>query len=169
MKPQATIGLFGTCGTSHWREPFIERYTQLRIAYFNPQVADWTPACAELENEHFRNDAILLYPVTAETTGFGSLAEVGLAITDVDRFNATAQPGHERELLICIDPDCTDPKANENQIRESKRTRVLVSTKLPAYAGPHVIICSSLADMLERSVALAQSKPAFSNPSVIGV
>jgi hypothetical protein len=162
-----TIGLFGTCGASRWREPFIATYTKLGIQFFNPQVADWTPACAEAENEHFRRDAILLYPVTAETTGFGSLAEVGLAIVEIERSNQSRRPGEARELLIYIDPDCTDPKANEIQIRDSRRTRILVTSKLPAYTGTHVQICSSLDDMLERSVRLARGMSLFQSPPAI--
>ena len=35
-----TIGLFGTCGGSRWRERFIERYNKECISFFNPQVAE---------------------------------------------------------------------------------------------------------------------------------
>jgi len=156
MTTLPTIGLFGTCGASRWREPFVERYTTLGIPFYNPQVAEWTPACAEAENEHFRSDAILLYPVTAETTGFGSLAEVGLAVAEIERSNLRGPLTAARELLVYIDPDCTDPKANEIQIRDSRRTRTLVTSKLPAYVGPHIQVCTSLDDMLARSVRLAQ-------------
>lgn len=172
MKTLPVIGLFGTCGKSRWREPFLATYGQLGIRAFNPQVAEWTPACAQAENEHFQQDAILLYPVTAESTGFGSLAEVGLAIVEIERSNRGKEPGDTRELLIFIDPACTDPAANETQIRDSCRARTLVASKLPAYLGPNIHLCASLDEMLQRSLRLVNAMTMFGRegrqPSVVG-
>lgn len=40
------VGLFGTCGRSKWRNPFMEKYKELGIKFFNPQVDDWKPELA---------------------------------------------------------------------------------------------------------------------------
>ena len=35
------VGLFGTCDKSTWRDPFMAKYKELGINYFNPVVEDW--------------------------------------------------------------------------------------------------------------------------------
>ena len=62
------IGLFGTCGSSTWRAPFIEAFEAEGIEYFNPQVDDWTPELASVEARHLAGDAIITMVVTGETT-----------------------------------------------------------------------------------------------------
>ena len=82
-----TIGLFGTCGKSTWRKPFIERFNALKIPYFNPQVENWTPECTDIEAEHLANDGVILFPITDETTATGSLAETGFSIVTHPQLN----------------------------------------------------------------------------------
>ena len=79
------IGLFGTCGNSRWRDAFIEKYKELGIAFFNPQVEDWTPDCAVEEARHLAEDRIILFPVTSETYGIGSIAETGFCVLQAIR------------------------------------------------------------------------------------
>ena len=74
---QVYRGLFGTCGTTTWRQEFIDAYKDFAIDYFNPQVADWNPELAVLEAQHLVHDDIIVFPVTAQTYGTGSLAETG--------------------------------------------------------------------------------------------
>jgi len=148
------VGLFGTCGKSTWRRAFIAAFAARSIRYFNPQIEHWTPEMAAQENEHFQRDAVLLFPVTAESPGFGTLAEIGMAILEIERHNHR-HPDHPRDVLLFVDPACTDPAASEIQIKDSVRTRQLVAGKLPAYAGPHVHVFSSLDEMLQRSISLA--------------
>jgi hypothetical protein len=151
-------GLFGTCGQSTWRRAFIAAYEARSIRYFNPQVEHWTPEMAAQENEHFRRDAVLLFPVTAESTGFGTLAEIGLSILEIERHNQR-HPETPRHMFVFVDPACTDPAASEAQIKDSIRARKLVLGKLPAYAGPFVHVCPSLEDMLQRSLDVAPVSP----------
>lgn len=66
MNTNPIIGLFGTCGKSKWRDSFVASYTELGINFYNPLVANWTPACAVEEAEHLASDEIILFPVTAE-------------------------------------------------------------------------------------------------------
>jgi len=47
---QLCVGLFGTCGGSTWRNKFIERYNNEDIMFFNPQVEEWDPSMAAIED-----------------------------------------------------------------------------------------------------------------------
>lgn len=142
------IGLFGTCGNSTWRETFIERYRDLGINYFNPQVSDWKPEHADIEAQHLKTDEIILFPVTRETYGTGSLAETGFSI-----LQATQNTG--RYIIVMIDPDLDDAlKADETAYRESIRARRLVRAHLAANPHPHVFVVHDLEEMFELSVQL---------------
>ena len=74
------VGLFGTCGSSVWRDPFVETFRAKGVDYFNPQVADWTPELATVEADHLAGDAIVMMAVTGETVGAASLVEAGLLV-----------------------------------------------------------------------------------------
>lgn len=91
------IGLFGTCGKSTWRVPFMTRYTELGIPYFNPQVEDWKPEDAVIEAEHLADDDVILFPVTSETYATGSLAETGFSILNAVRLD------DRRDFIILIE------------------------------------------------------------------
>ena len=143
------VGLFGTCGGSQWRNPFIEKYDQLGIEYFNPQVENWTPECAEIEAQHLKEDTIILFPVLDETYGFGSLAETGYsiiqAINNFDRF-----------VFIYIAPKVSQKLEDENPVlaKESNRTRALVLAHLKNVKHKHVAIFDNLDEMLNASIEL---------------
>ena len=92
-----TIGLFGTCGKTIWRKRFVEIYDGLGINYFNPQVEEWTPDSAELEAEHLANDKIVLFPITHETYGIGSLTELGFGILNSIKLE------NRRDFVILIE------------------------------------------------------------------
>src|SRR5271156_2620325 len=91
-----TIGLFGTCAGSQWREPFKAAYEIEQITYFDPQVPNWTPECAVVEAEHLADDEIVLFPVTGESYGTGSLAETGFSILQAIRLD------DRRDFIIMI-------------------------------------------------------------------
>lgn len=144
-----TIGLFGTCGRSTWRESFIKEYERLGIRYFNPQKDDWKPEDAQNEAEHLANDEILLFPVTNETFAFGSLAETGFSILQAIKLD------ENREIIVMIDPDVyIDENTDEVQRKESCRARALVMAHLKKLNYPNVWIVSSLDDMLNLSISL---------------
>jgi hypothetical protein len=47
-----TVGLFGTCGESRWRDQFVQKYKELGINFFNPQVNEWKTDNATEEARH---------------------------------------------------------------------------------------------------------------------
>lgn len=77
------VGLFGTCGSSTWREDiFIPLLKKMGVDYFNPQVGpnEWIPEMAQREAKHLASDEVIVLPISKETYGYSSLAECGWAI-----------------------------------------------------------------------------------------
>lgn len=143
------IGLFGTCGGSTWRDDFIQVYTHAKIRYFNPQVDDWKPEYADIEAEHLRRDEVILFPVTSETYGTGSLAETGFSIIQAITSNIN------RFIVVMIAPDLDEKlKADEVAYKESLRARRLVTAHLKANPHPNVFVVKTLEEMLELSLEL---------------
>lgn len=67
------VFLGGTCNESRWRNLIIP---MLDIEYFNPVVADWTPACMAEELRQRVVCELCLYVVTPKMAGVYSIAEV---------------------------------------------------------------------------------------------
>ncbi len=143
-----TIGLFGTCGNSKWREPFIKKYKRLKIDFFNPQVADWNPECAEEEARHLAEDEIILFPVTRETYGMGSLSEVGFSILQAIRLD------DRRDFVIMIEMELDPNLDDEITRKESLRARALVKQHLKKLRFRNVYLVDTLEEMLEVSIQL---------------
>jgi len=145
------IGLFGTCGSSRWREPFIARYRSETIPFFNPQVENWQPELAAVEARHLAEDELILFPVTAETYGTGSLAECGFSILNAIRLD------DRRDFVILVeqtlDPSLDDPVAAP----ESRRARALVLEHLRKLALGNVYLVETLQEMLDVSLVLYQA------------
>ena len=146
---QITIGLFGTCGDSQWRKPFIELYEQGGVNFFNPVVPNWDESCAAIEAEHLVEDEIILFPVTDETTGFGSLGEVGFSI------NQAITSNDERFVVVYIAPGVNDAvrAIDAKAAKESCKARALVLAHLrkQLHKYPNVFIVESIEDMLHVS------------------
>ncbi len=149
-----TIGLFGTCGNSTWRNSFIEEYNKLSINYFNPQLpaGTWTPEFADEENRQLKTNEIVLFPITDETTAHGSLSEIGFSISD------TLRNLKERYLIVFIDPECNDNDATENERKTSVRDRKLTLSKceLEQTINSKVFVVNSLEEMLSLSIKLSK-------------
>ncbi len=154
------IGLFGTCGASTWRDKFIETYTEQDIKFFNPQLPEgtWHPGCIKEENDHLMQDGIILFPVLAETTGQGSLAEIGFSIS------ASLRRNPDRYFVFLIDDDCTDVKASPDAIADSIRSRKLVKSKLVDVQKKHsgVFMVNTMEEMLTISLELKECINSFS-------
>lgn len=149
-----TIGLFGTCGDSTWRNNFIEKYTEIGINYFNPQVEDWKPEFAEIEAEHLANDKIILFPITSETYGMGSLSEVGFSILNAIKLD------DRRSFVILIDNTLDEYLDNKDLIKESLRARALVKQHLKKLNLANIYIVENLDEMLNVSLVLYNSEKA---------
>lgn len=142
---QLTIGLFGTCGSSTWRDQFIDEINQKDdCTYYNPQVEEgaWSPEMADIENQHFHNDEIILFPITNETTGLGSLSEVGFSVQSLLDNLST-----HRFFVFMIDDDCNCKNSSPEQIQDSLRSRKLVKSKLELICHPNIFIVNNLDDM----------------------
>lgn len=147
------VGLFGTCGSSTWRTPFMEKYAEQNIDFFNPQVADWKPELAEIEAEHLANDAVILFPITNETYATGSLSEVGFSILNAIKLD------NRRDFVIMIHKDLT-PELMENAAaaKESLRSRALVIQHLKKLRLSNLYVVETLEEMFEVSVQLYRAE-----------
>lgn len=160
-----TIGLFGTCGSSTWRTAFVSAFDQQSIPFFNPQLPEgvWTPDRADefvqAENKNLKSNDIVLFPVTDETTGQGSLAEIGFSVMD------TIRNLNGRKLIVLVDLDCKCPKSTPAQIEESKRSRVLVRSKVAdeAFVNPNVFLVDSIEEMYELTFKLYRNMTEYSH------
>jgi len=141
-----TIGLFGTCGGSTWRNEFVELYDATGIEYYNPQVLNWKLEDAKIEAEHLANDDVILFPILAETEGLGSLAEVGFSIIQIIKSGGT------KNIIVMIDDDCT---VKDVAVREASiRMRALVKAHLKKLNYPNVYLVDYLIDMYKLSLEL---------------
>jgi hypothetical protein len=143
-----TVGLFGTCGNSSWRNSFMARYEAEQIPFFNPQVKDWKPEDAVKEAEHLANDEVVLFPITSETYASGSLSEVGFSILQAIRLD------DRRDFVVMIEQKLDKELDNEIARKESLRARALVLQHLKKLRLKNVYVVSSLEEMLEVSVEL---------------
>jgi len=146
-----TIGLFGTCGNSQWRLPFMEIYKKQGIDYFNPVKDDWKVEDAQIEADHLANDEIILFPVTNETLGLGSLGEVGFSILQAIKLDGN------RDIIVMIDNKLNDIAAkefDESMVRESIKMRALIRAHLNKLKYPNVYLVDNLDNMLKLSLGL---------------
>lgn len=147
-----TIGLFGTCGNSKWRNIFMKKYNEKGIKYFNPQVDNWEPELARVEAEHLANDKIILFPITSETYGMGSLSEVGFSILNAIKLD------NRRNFIILIDNILDKQLNNKELIKESLRARTLIKQHLKKLNLSNIYIVDSLEEMLNVSLILYNSE-----------
>lgn len=146
------VGLFGTCGGSKWRDPFMAKYEKMGVEYFNPQVEDWDPSLAEIEAEHLAKDQIILFPITSETYASGSLSEIGFSVMSAMKLD------DRRDIVVLIDQELDDTlMADAIPAKESLRARALVKQHLLAQNLPNVYLVDSLEDMLNVSLALYEA------------
>ena len=81
-----SVGLFGTCGGSRWRDSYKAKLAAMRLDCFDPQVMPethgraWCEADIENELRHLDNDDILLFKATGETASHVTLLEVLRAV-----------------------------------------------------------------------------------------
>lgn len=148
------IGLFGTCGTSTWREKFMDKYDEENLSgepilYYNPQVLDWKPEDAIIEADHLASDNIILFPITGETYGDGSLSEVGFGVLSAIKLD------DRRDFVVMIDMVLSDELLKDKaRSKDNLRSRALVLAHLNKLNLPNVHMVGSLDDMLSTSIII---------------
>jgi hypothetical protein len=123
-------------------------YALLGVNYFDPNRADWKPEDAEDEAKHLADDDIILFPVTSETYGTGSLSEVGFSILQAIRLD------DRRDFVILISQTLDDTLDNPTARKESLRARALVKQHLRKLRLKNVYIVDTLEEMSELSIDL---------------
>ena len=100
------------------------------------------------EADHLAEDTIILFPITGETYGTGSLAETGFSALQAIKLN------RHRDFVVMIerelDPALNDPVAR----KESLRSRALVRKHLEKLSLASLYVVDSLDDMLALSLEL---------------
>jgi hypothetical protein len=142
------IGLFGTCGGSSWRTPFMTAYDQRGYCYFNPQVEEWDPSCAEIEAKHLADDELILFPVTAETYGLGSLGEIGFSVMSAIKLD------DRRDLVVLIEAKPDESLKDDPRFIESVKMRALIKQHLRKLRLTNVYLVETMGEMLELSLVL---------------
>lgn len=117
---QPCIGLFGTCDSNSWRDPFMVRYQELRIEHFNPMVNDWHPGMVPLEAQHLAEDEIILFPILGWSYGEGSLSELGFGPLKALRQNKN------RSFVFLIETQLHERLTDPDRCKASLRARNLV-------------------------------------------
>ena len=119
---EKTVGLFGTCGDSRWREdvaiPLLEK---ANVSYFNPVVKDWNEEAMKNEAHHAANDQVIMLVITGETTAIASMAESGWVALQCVLTG--------RSLIVVLeDMPTEDPALRINKVRNLLRQHI---SKLP--------------------------------------
>ena len=154
-----TIGMFGTCGGSKWRDSMKEQYLEMGIDFFDPNKPNWKREDAQEEAVHLANDEVILFPVTGETYGMGSLSEVGFNILHAIRID------DRRDFVIYVSSEL-DASLTDNVLRrESLSVRALVIEHLKKLRLKSLYVVDNLEEMFDLSVVLyraAQMRAPFS-------
>ncbi len=141
-----TVGLFGTCGDSTWRNAYITRFKSVGVPYFNPQFfnREYTKEDAQNEAEHLAFDRVILFPVLAITDGIVSLAEIGQAEAEI-------MHSWNRHLIIYIEPKVNDSffDIKPELAKKSNQMRMLIREHLSHLKHPRIHVVESEEEMWE--------------------
>jgi hypothetical protein len=130
----------------------MDEYEKLGIPFYNPQVDNWTPDLAGIEAEHLAHDPVILFPVTDETYGMGSLAESGFSILQALKLDSNRYV----VIYIAADVNAAMKEANPTLAKESFRARKLTLAHLEKLKGANskLFIVDTLDKMLALSLPL---------------
>ena len=154
-----TVGLFGPREDISWQDAFIECLSNLEgVEYFDPlrHEALWVgeDMSKQTNTFHRAKDDVIVFPVTAKTYGFSSLAEIGFEV--VHMLQAHDQQ-KLRSLVVFIEQDADATLPDPAARQESLRIRKLVLERLLRLNLPNVYVVDSLEDMLDVTVRLCQA------------
>jgi hypothetical protein len=142
------VGLFGTCDKNRWRDPFMAKYEELGIPYFNPMVDDWNPGCVPLEAQHLAEDEIILFPVLGWSYAEGSLSEMGFGPLKAMRQNKY------RSFVFFVELDLHERLTDPDRCKASLRARKLLLGHLAEVAAHNIYVVKSLGEMFDTSLRL---------------
>ncbi|CAF1176127.1 unnamed protein product [Rotaria sordida] len=90
---QFEVFLGGSCNPTTWRHEQAIPYFQLHsVAYYNPQVANWTPDLVEIEHNAKESARLLFFVIDHDTRSLAAIAEVCYLIA------------RERTIIVIITP-----------------------------------------------------------------
>lgn len=142
------IGLFGTCDNNRWRDPFMAKYQELGIEFFNPMVDDWHPGLVADEARNLAEDEVILFPILGWSYAEGSLSELGFAPLKATRQNKN------RSFVFYIETELHPRLTDPDRGKASLRSRELALGHLRELNAPNIYIVDSLDEMLETSIKL---------------
>jgi hypothetical protein len=145
-----SVGLFGTCDKNRWRDPFMAKYEELKIPYFNPMVDDWHPGLVADEARHLAEDEIILFPVLGWSYAEGSLSELGFGPLRAMRQNKN------RSFVYLIETELHERLTDPERCKASLRSRKLLLGHLAELDDKNIYLVNSLDEMLHTSLELYQ-------------
>lgn len=146
-----TVGLFGTCGQSTWREQFINCYVKEGVKFFNPNKRDWNPDDAKEEALHLKMDEIVLFPILGTELGVASLAESSFSILE-----AVTNRQSKFTVILIEDADpVMEERFGKDAYKSSRNARQIVKSHLTNWSEhSHVFVVETLDQMLDVSLKL---------------
>jgi hypothetical protein len=142
------VGLFGTCDNNRWRDPFMARYQELGIEFFNPMVDNWHTGLVAEEAKHLAEDEVILFPILGWSYGHGSLSELGFGPLKALRQNKN------RSFVFLIETELHERLTDPDSRKHSLNARKLVLGHLAELNAPNIYLVKTLEQMLETSVEL---------------
>jgi hypothetical protein len=140
------VGLFGTCDKNRWRDPFMSKYDELGIEYFNPMVDDWHAGMVPLEAQHLSDDEVILFPILGWSYAEGSLSEMGFGPLKAMRQNIN------RSFVFYVETTLHERLTDPDRCKASLRSRKLVLGHLAQVDAPNIYVVKSLDEMLDVSI-----------------
>jgi hypothetical protein len=142
------IGLFGTCDKNRWRDPFMAKYDELGISYFNPMVDDWNPGMVPLEAQHLAEDEVIFFPILGWSYAEGSLSELGFGPLKAMRQN------RNRSFVYLIETDLHERLTDPERCKSSLRARKLLLGHLKEIDAPNIYVVKTLDEALATTIEL---------------
>ena len=143
------VGLFGTCGSSKWREETVIPILEAAgVEYFNPVVPEWNEEAQRNEVDHAANDNVILMAITGETSGIASMAELG--------WQAAAAESKGRGMVIFLEDMPNDLKDETGASLRINKCRALIRKYIAAHNSPKIVLASSLEDAANQAVLMME-------------
>lgn len=145
------VGLFGTCDNNPWRDPFMAKYDELGIPYFNPMVKDWHPGLVAEEAKNLAEDELILFPILGWSYAEGSLSELGFGPLKAMRQNKN------RSFVFLIEDSLHERLTDPDRCKASLRARKLLLGHLAELDAPNIYVVDTLDGMMAASLRLFEA------------